>query len=69
MLVDKRLKEKLNEELVGAENEPALPGKLQWKKEMADMFEDMTNPQKIQERKLKEKRRSFIINKTKKFGL
>jgi len=33
------------------------------------MFEDMTNPQKIQERKLKEKRRSFIINKTKKFGL
>ena len=69
MLVDKRLKEKLNEELVDAENEPALPGKLQWKKEMADMFEDMTNPQKIQERKLKEKRRSFIKNKTKKFGL
>ena len=69
MLVDKRLKEKLNEELVDAENEPALPGKLQWKKEMADMFEDMTNPQKIQERKLKEKRRSFINNKIKRFGL
>ena len=69
MLVDKRLKDKFNEEMVGAENEPALPSKLQWKKEMAEMFEDMTNPQKIQERKLKEKRRSFIINKIKKFGL
>ena len=46
MLVDKRLKDKFNEEMVGAENEPALPSKLQWKKEMAEMFEDMTNPQK-----------------------
>ena len=69
MFINQKLKEKFNEEMVDAENEPALPGKLQWKKEMADMFEDMTNPQKIQERKLKEKRRSFIKNKTKKFGL
>ncbi|NLD20745.1 MAG: hypothetical protein GX663_11010 [Clostridiales bacterium] len=69
MFINQKLKEKFNEEMVGAENEPALPGKLQWKKEMADMFEDMTNPKKIQERKLKEKRRSFIKNKTKKFGL
>ena len=69
MFINQKLKEKFNEEMVDAENEPALPGKLQWKKEMVDMFEDMTNPQKIQERKLKEKRRSFIKNKTKKFGL
>ena len=69
MFINQKLKEKFNEEMVGAENELALPGKLQCKIEMAVVLEDMTNPQKIQERKLKEKRRTFIINKTKKFGL
>ena len=69
MFINQKLKEKFNEEMVGAENQPALPGKLQWKKELVDMFDNLTNPNKIQERKLKEKRRSFINNKVKRFGL
>ena len=69
MFINQKLKEKFNEELVGAENEPALPGKLQWKKELVDMFDNLTNPNKIQERRLKEHRRSFINNKIKRFGL
>lgn len=69
MKIDTNLKKKYNEELVGAENEPALPGKLQWKREMVEMFENLTDPQKIQERKLKENKKSFIRNKIRKFGL
>ncbi len=69
MFINQKLKEKFNEEMVGAENQPALPGKLQWKKELVDMFDNLTNPNKIHERRLKEHRRSFINNKVKRFGL
>ena len=69
MYINPKLKDKFNEEMVDAENEPALPSRLQWKRELLAMFENFTNPQKIQERKLKERRRSFINNKIKKFGL
>jgi len=64
------LKEKLEMEIINAENDDILlSGKLQNKKEMAEMFEDLTDPQRIEERKLKNRRRDFIKNKTKMVGL
>jgi len=64
------LKEKLEMEIINAENDDILlSGKLQNKKEMAEMFEDLTDPQRIEERKLKNRRSDFIKNKTKMVGL
>lgn len=68
-MMDYRLKEKLDLELLEKENEIALPGNLQAKREMADMFERMVNPEYQEQRILENNRKRFIKNKISKVGL
>lgn len=68
-MIDNYLKEKLDLELLERENEIALPGNLQAKKEMADMFERMVSPEYQEQKILENNRKRFIKNKTSKVGL
>lgn len=54
-------KKKLESE-ISNENGELLPGNLQNKKEMAEMYENIVDPEKREERKVKNKRKSFIKN-------
>lgn len=69
MIKDSRKKEELDIELMENENEIALPGNLQNKKEMADMFERMVSPEYQEQRILENNRKRFIKNKASKVGL
>jgi len=70
VIINPLLKEKLEKELLKSDQDDILlPGKLQYKKEMADMFDDMTNPLKIEERKLKKRRSEFKKKNMAKVGL
>lgn len=69
MNIDRSKKEKLELEVLERENDIALPGSLQIKKEMADMFERMVSPEYQEQRILENNRKRFIKNKTSKVGL
>ena len=69
MIKDSRKKEELDIELMENENEIALSGNLQNKKEMADMFERMVSPEYQEQRILENNRKRFIKNKASKVGL
>lgn len=69
MNIDRSKKEKLELEVLERENDIALPGNLQIKKEMADMFERMVSPEYQEQRILENNRKRFIKNKTSKVGL
>ena len=69
MIKDSRKKEELDIELMENENEIALSGNLQNKKEMADMFERMVSPEYQEQRILENNRKRFIKNKASRVGL
>ena len=69
MNIDISKKEKLELEVLERENDIALPGNLQIKKEMADMFERMVSPEYQEQRILENNRKRFIKNKASKVGL
>lgn len=69
MTINRQKKEELDFEVLQNENEIAMPGNLQIKKEMADMFERMVSPEYQEQRILENNRNRFIKNKASKVGL
>lgn len=68
-MIDKRQKEKYEDELFESENDVAMSGDLQNKKQMVDMFEKMVSPEYQEERKILKNRKEFIKRKTFSVGL
>jgi len=62
-------KEKYQEELFEEENEVAMSGRLQSKKQAVDMFEKMVSPEYQEQRRLQKHRSQFIKKKTISVGL
>lgn len=62
-------KEKYQDELFEAENEVAMSGALQSKKQAVDMFEKLVSPEYQEERRLQKVRKEFIKKKTILVGL
>lgn len=70
VVINPLLKEKLEKDLIKAdENDILLPSQLQYRKEMAESFEELTNPLKQEERRLKKKRNGLVRKNTAKVGL
>lgn len=62
-------KEKYQDELFEAENDIAMSGQLQSKKQAVDMFEKMISPEYQEQKKLEKHRNQFIKKKTISVGL
>ena len=63
------MKQLLEVKLMEAEQETALSSDLQGTKELANMYENLVNPERIAERKLKAKRRDFVLKRNNKYRL
>lgn len=68
-MIDKRQKEKYEDEMFEAENDIAMSGALQNKKQMVDMFEKMISPEYQEERRLQKNRKKLVKNKIVSLGL
>jgi hypothetical protein len=68
-MIDKRDKEKYEDEMFESENDIAMSGELQNKKQMVDMFEKMVSPEYQEERRILKNRKQFIKRKTFSVGL
>lgn len=64
-----KLKQELEIRLLDTEGEIAMPPAMQYRKEFAGMYEDMVNPEKIEERRRKKRRKDFVKNRRTKFCL
>lgn len=64
-----KLKQELEIRLLDTEGEIAMPPEMQYRKEFANMYENMVSPEKIEERKRREKRKNFVKGRRTKFCL
>lgn len=68
-MINRIEKEKYEDELFEQENDIAMSGKLQNKKQAVDMFEKMISPEYQEEKRLQKNRNEFIKKKTISVGL
>lgn len=69
MKIDREAKEEMEIALLEQESEVALPGNLQNRKEMANMFDRMVSPEYQEERRLENNRKGFVRKVITKVGL